>query len=122
MGDINPITRREEDHPRKLPEMALSILGWVSLASALGRALGNPIVTDVQPRRIGYGGGAVTIHGQGFSEDVFSQFDPVLGNKVWFANEFVSVVCKTPISSNFLLENEFSHGDAMESLLAEMET
>ena len=73
---------------------------------------------------------------QGFSEDVFSQFDPVLGNKVrknfslpsiqvlllnetrnyeivflsslvqvWFANEFVSVVCKTPISSNFLLEN-----------------
>ena len=103
-----------------------------------GRALGNPIVTDVQPRRIGYGGGAVTIHGQarsslffkwnsllssqGFSEDVFSQFDPVLGNKVriidlfsliipnpsiqvWFANEFVSVVCKTPISSNFLLEN-----------------
>merc|ERR1712223_342265 len=105
MGDINPITRREEDHPRKLPEMALSILGWVSLASAIGQALGNPIVTDVQPRRIGYGGGAVTIHGQGFSEDVFSQFDPVLGNKVWFANEFVSVVCKTPISSNFLLEN-----------------
>ena len=63
-----------------------------------GRSLGNPIVTDVQPRRIGYGGGAVTIHGQvkiftyfqtggihfiqGFSEDVFSQFDPVLGNKV----------------------------------------
>ena len=29
-----------------------------------GRSLGNPIVTDVQPRRIGYGGGAVTIHGQ----------------------------------------------------------
>ena len=25
--------------------------------------------------------------------------------QVWFANEFVSVVCKTPISSNFLLEN-----------------
>ena len=62
-----------------------------------GQSLGNPIVTDVQPRRIGYGGGAVTIHGQvkiftsfkkiilfiqGFSEDVFSQFDPVLGNKV----------------------------------------
>ena len=29
-----------------------------------GQSLGNPIVTDVQPRRIGYGGGAVTIHGQ----------------------------------------------------------
>ena len=63
-----------------------------------GSSLGKPIVTDVQPRRIGYGGGAVTIHGQvkyshnleiklipfiqGFSKDVFSQFDPVLGNKV----------------------------------------
>jgi hypothetical protein len=27
-------------------------------------------------------GGTVTIHGTGFSEDVFNQFDPVLGNKV----------------------------------------
>ena len=156
--------------------MALSILGWLSLASAIGeifvlkalqicvffwrffwymqflrffqgiflsisffkgRSLGNPIVTDVQPRRIGYGGGAVTIHGQvniftsfqwkidSFYSGIFWRcFQPVwpgtwkqgmhqqaLFNclyseiQVWFANEFVSVVCKTPISSNFLLEN-----------------
>ena len=71
---------------------------FLSISFFKGRSLGNPIVTDVQPRRIGYGGGAVTIHGQvniftsfqlkfipfiqGFSKDVFSQFDPVLGNKV----------------------------------------
>ena len=62
-------------------------------------------MTSVEPTRIGWQGGAVTIHGSGFSEDVFNQFDPVLGNKVWFANEFVSVVCQTPINWNFLLEN-----------------
>ena len=39
-------------------------------------------MTDVTPRHIGWRGGAVTIHGSGFSEDVFNQFDPVLGNKV----------------------------------------
>ena len=42
----------------------------------------SPIVSRVSPSRIGYGGGAVTIEGAGFSEDVFNQFDPVLGNKV----------------------------------------
>ena len=40
------------------------------------------MVTKVSPTRIGYGGGVVTIHGDGFSEDVFNQFDPILGNKV----------------------------------------
>ena len=39
-------------------------------------------MSKVSPNRIGYGGGAVTIEGAGFSEDVFNQFDPVLGNKV----------------------------------------
>ena len=42
----------------------------------------SPIVSKVSPNKIGYGGGAVTIEGAGFSEDVFNQFDPVLGNKV----------------------------------------
>ena len=41
---------------------------------------GHQMVKD--PSKIGYGGGAVTIEGAGFSEDVFNQFDPVLGNKV----------------------------------------
>lgn len=48
----------------------------------LGGTFGGPTVTDVQPTRIGYMGGTITIHGTGFSEDVFNQFDPVLGNKV----------------------------------------
>ena len=52
------------------------------LAIIPGQSLASPIVTDLSPRRIGYGGGAVTINGEGFSEDVFNQFDPVLGNKV----------------------------------------
>ena len=38
--------------------------GSLNISLFEGRSLGNPIVTDVQPRRIGYGGGAVTIHGQ----------------------------------------------------------
>ena len=36
----------------------------------------------MSPTHVGYGGGAITIEGSGFSEDVFNQFDPVLGNKV----------------------------------------
>ena len=75
------------------------MLAW--LAGGVGPAR----VTKVSPRDIGYMGGTVTIEGSGFSEDVFNQFDPVLGNKVWFVNEFVSVVCQTPINWNFLLEN-----------------
>ena len=82
--------------------MALSILHWLSIAGAIGnkqqltfefrllisllfsgQSFGSAIVTDVNPRSIGYGGGAVTINGEGFSEDVFNQFDPVLGNKVF---------------------------------------
>ena len=48
----------------------------------VGKCLSTAVVTKVEPRRIGYGGGVVTIHGDGFSEDVFNQFDPILGNKV----------------------------------------
>ena len=48
----------------------------------LGSCVSSPIVSKVSPREIGLGGGAVTIEGAGFSEDVFNQFDPVLGNKV----------------------------------------
>ena len=48
----------------------------------LGGCQGGAKVTSIEPRYIGYGGGAVTIYGDGFSEDVFNQFDPVLGNKV----------------------------------------
>ena len=49
---------------------------------SLGLGISSPIVSKVSPTQIGLGGGAVTIEGAGFSEDVFNQFDPVLGNKV----------------------------------------
>ena len=48
----------------------------------LGVCRGAAIVSSIEPRYIGYGGGAITIYGEGFSEDVFNQFDPILGNKV----------------------------------------
>jgi hypothetical protein len=54
-------------------------------------------VTDLKPKRIGYGGGAVTINGEGFSEDVFNQFDPVLGNKVFKTHNFF-LILNCPIS------------------------
>lgn len=47
-----------------------------------GLCSSSPIVSKVSPRDIGRGGGVITIEGAGFSEDVFNQFDPVLGNKV----------------------------------------
>ena len=52
----------------------------------LGLCGSSPIVSKVSPTQIGDGGGAITIEGAGFSEDVFNQFDPVLGNKVvlWY--------------------------------------
>ena len=40
-----------------------------------------------------------------YQQVLFSFKTSYFGIQVWFANEFVSVVCKTPISSNFLLEN-----------------
>ena len=44
--------------------------------------MSSPVVSKVSPSNIGVRGGAITIEGAGFSEDVFNQFDPVLGNKV----------------------------------------
>eukprot|EP00091_Calanus_sinicus_P002584 TRINITY_DN12661_c0_g1_i1.p1 TRINITY_DN12661_c0_g1~~TRINITY_DN12661_c0_g1_i1.p1 ORF type:complete len:350 (-),score=80.50 TRINITY_DN12661_c0_g1_i1:331-1380(-) len=85
--------------------MAPNLVQCLLLTAVFGRTFGGPSVTDVQPQRIGFMGGTITITGTGFSEDVFNQFDPVLGNKVWFANEFVSVSCQNPINWSFLLEN-----------------
>ena len=39
-------------------------------------------MSSITPTRIGLGGGAVTILGEGFAEDAFSQFDPSKGNQV----------------------------------------
>ena len=43
---------------------------------------GTGYVSSVSPGCIGYGGGAVTILGDGFATDGFSQFDPSKGNQV----------------------------------------
>ena len=48
----------------------------------LGIVLPSTIVTSISPDRIGYGGGTINIHGEGFATDGFSQFDPNKGNKV----------------------------------------
>ena len=48
----------------------------------LGIVLASTIVTSISPDRIGYGGGTINIHGEGFATDGFSQFDPNKGNKV----------------------------------------
>ena len=47
-----------------------------------GIVLASTIVTSISPDRIGYGGGTINIHGEGFATDGFSQFDPTKGNKV----------------------------------------
>ena len=39
-------------------------------------------VTSISNNRIGLGGGMITINGEGFATDAFSQFDPSKGNKV----------------------------------------
>lgn len=66
-----------------------------------GGTRGSAVVTDVSPRNIGYGGGAITILGEGFSEDVFNQFDPILGNKVILIQAFQKLLCT--VKPNFLM-------------------
>ena len=44
--------------------------------------LGSARVTSLSVNRIGLGGGMITINGEGFATDAFSQFDPSKGNKV----------------------------------------
>ena len=101
-------------------EMRGTLLLW-HLLHGPGLALASTIVTSISPDRIGYGGGTINIHGEGFATDGFSQFDPNKGNKVLekksscemafllsqviFANSYTSVECQNPINWNFLLEN-----------------
>ena len=45
-------------------------------------AVAGKRVNSISPSQIGNGGGAVTILGDGFAADGFSQFDASKGNKV----------------------------------------
>ena len=47
-----------------------------------GLVFGTARVTSLSVNRIGLGGGMITINGEGFATDAFSQFDPSKGNKV----------------------------------------
>ena len=59
-------------------------------------------VTDQpKPREISYGGGVVTIYGEGFSADTFSQFNATKGNKIYFTNNFERVECINPVDQVF---------------------
>ena len=58
------------------------LLLWPALLHGPAIVLASTIVTSISPDRIGYGGGTISIHGEGFATDGFSQFDPTKGNKV----------------------------------------
>ena len=63
-------------------EMRGTLLLWPALLHGPSIVLASTIVTSISPDRIGYGGGTINIHGEGFATDGFSQFDPTKGNKV----------------------------------------
>ena len=55
---------------------------FLLLSSVSGLVFGTARVTSLSVNRIGLGGGMITINGEGFATDAFSQFDPSKGNKV----------------------------------------
>ena len=67
--------------------------------------LGVPSVSYIEPQSISQGGGVIFIHGSEFSEDNFNLFGPVAGNKIYFYNEYETIVCSHPIEKNWLLQN-----------------
>ena len=61
-------------------------------------------MSSIEPRYIGYGGGAITIYGEGFSEDVFNQFDPILGNKVGTLNTNLTFILFIYVKRNLFVK------------------
>ena len=57
------------------------------------------------PREISYGGGVVSIYGEGFSADTFSQFNSTKGNKIYFTNNFERVECINPVDQTWMLQD-----------------
>jgi len=66
---------------------------------------GVPSVSYIEPQSISQGGGVIFIYGSEFSEDNFNLFGPVAGNKIYFYNEYETIVCSHPIEKNWLLQN-----------------
>ena len=70
-----------------------------------GEAAGGATVSSIWPEYISNGGGVIFIDGNGFSADNFNFMDPVLGNKIWFYNDFETIKCDSPVKKNWLLQN-----------------
>lgn len=79
------------------------MLPLVLLAGEAAAAGGS--VHRISPTYISQGGGVIFIDGHGFSADNFNMNDPVLGNKIWFYNDFETLVCDSPVKKNWLLQN-----------------
>jgi hypothetical protein len=84
--------------------MGLPLLPLLLLGDLVLSILGSQI-SYITPTTISQGGGVIFIHGSGFSEDDFNLFGPVAGNKIWFYNEYETIVCSHPIEKNWLLQN-----------------
>ena len=58
-------------------------------------------------------GGVLYIYGEGFSDNNFNTFDPILGNKIWLYNDYETLPCQHPVERNWLLQNPqvFLHHD-----------
>ena len=62
-------------------------------------------IHSITPGAVSYGGGVIYIYGSGFAGDNFNFDDPILGNKIWFYNDFETLVCISPVDKNWLLQN-----------------
>ena len=62
-------------------------------------------IHSLSPGAVSYGGGVIYIYGSGFAGDNFNFNDPILGNKIWFYNDFETLVCISPVDKNWLLQN-----------------
>ncbi|XP_063605340.1 fibrocystin-L-like [Penaeus indicus] len=74
--------------------MSVAFVTWVA-ALLIGLASGQPQITGRSPYWMGHAGGVtLSVFGSGFSEDMFSQFDPTLGNIVKLVNEAETIDCE----------------------------
>ena len=79
---------------------------FLPLLLLVGRAAGaGSAVHSISPTSISEGGGVIFIYGHGFSADNFNFNDPILGNKIWFYNDFETIPCASPVKKNWLLQN-----------------
>ena len=70
-----------------------------------GRASAGRRIYSISPTQISQGGGVIFISGSGFAADNFNFNDPILGNKIWFYNDFETLSCRSPVDKNWLLQN-----------------